>query len=134
MEPTQEPMRSWNKISADRLADEVAVLVRRGVIDSRSLAADALLDYRDPPFTERSERLAGPEDGTGLLCQVLYGRPARPRDYLGSDARMLHDAADEITRLRAAIRDVLLELDGEPVSAKVLAKRLTEALRERAIV
>ena len=33
------------KIGADRLADEVAVLVRRRVIDARSLASDALLDY-----------------------------------------------------------------------------------------
>jgi hypothetical protein len=46
---------------ADLLADEVAVLVRRDVIDSRSPAADALLDYRDPPSTERADRMAGLE-------------------------------------------------------------------------
>lgn len=43
---------------ADAIADEVAVLVRRKVIDSRSPAADALLDYREPPSTERADRLA----------------------------------------------------------------------------
>lgn len=43
----------------------------------------------------------GHRDGTERLCHALYGRPARPRDYLGgSDARMLHDAADLIARLR----------------------------------
>lgn len=48
----------FDQLCADRLADEVAVLVRRGVIDSRSPAADALLDYRNPPSTPRADRLA----------------------------------------------------------------------------
>ena len=43
---------------ADALADEVAVLVRRKVIDPRSPAGDALLDYRDPPSSPRADRLA----------------------------------------------------------------------------
>jgi hypothetical protein len=46
------------EIGANRLADEVAVLVTRSVIDARSPAADALLDYRDPPRTPRSDRIA----------------------------------------------------------------------------
>jgi len=34
-------------------------------------------------------------DGTERLCRALYGRDAEPADYLGgSEARMLHDAAD----------------------------------------
>lgn len=48
----------WEKRAADRLADEVNVLVRRKIIDARSPAADALLDYRDPPYTEHSDRMA----------------------------------------------------------------------------
>lgn len=41
-------------------------------------------------------------DGTERLCQALYGRKATPRDYLGgSDAKMLHDAADRILLLAA---------------------------------
>lgn len=44
--------------AADRLADEVAVLVRRKIIDARSPAGDALLDYREPPPSERSDRMA----------------------------------------------------------------------------
>lgn len=43
---------------AARLADEVAALVRRGVVDSRSPVADALLDFREPPSTARADRLA----------------------------------------------------------------------------
>ncbi len=47
-----------DKVCADALADEVAVLVRRKVIDSRSPAADALRDYREPPSTPRADRMA----------------------------------------------------------------------------
>lgn len=40
----------------------------------------------------------GGMDGTERLCRSLYGRKATARDYLGgSDARMLHDAADRLT-------------------------------------
>ena len=40
-------------------------------------------------------------DGTDRLCRVLYGRGARPQDYLGGlDARMLHDAADRLEELK----------------------------------
>jgi hypothetical protein len=35
----------WNKIGADRLAYAVARLIQRRVLDSRSEAGDALLDY-----------------------------------------------------------------------------------------
>jgi len=41
-------------------------------------------------------------DGTERLCQALYGRKATARDYVGgSDAKMLHDAADRIAELKA---------------------------------
>jgi hypothetical protein len=41
-------------------------------------------------------------DGTDRLCRALYGA-AKPADYLGgSDAKMLHDAADRIAELLAA--------------------------------
>lgn len=48
----------FDRRAANALADEVAVLVRRQVIDSRSPAADALLDYREPPSSPRADRLA----------------------------------------------------------------------------
>lgn len=38
------------------------------------------------------------KDGTERLCQALYGRSAKPADYLGgSNAKMLHDAADRLS-------------------------------------
>lgn len=47
-------------------------------------------------------------DGTARLCRTLYRRKEEPRDYIGgSDARMLHDAADEIERLREVRAAVL---------------------------
>lgn len=49
--------------------------------------------------------------GTDKLCMALYGRPAQPRDYLGgSDAKMLHDAAEVIAALAK-----LLDCDGDVV-------------------
>lgn len=44
------------------------------------------------------------KDGTRRLCNAVYGRDERARDYLGgADARMLHDAATEIERLRSIV-------------------------------
>lgn len=57
-DPTRTYLLPMDKRCADALADEVAVLVRRKVIDMRSPAADALLDYREPPTTPRADRLA----------------------------------------------------------------------------
>lgn len=43
----------------------------------------------------------GTGNGTDGLCEALYGRPAEMPDWVnGGDARMLHDAAIEIDRLR----------------------------------
>jgi len=51
-------VRLFDQLGANRMADEIDVLIKRRVIDSRSPAADALLDYREPPRTPRSDRLA----------------------------------------------------------------------------
>ncbi len=48
--------------AADALADEVSVLIERKVVDTRSPAADALLDYRDPPTSPRADRIVELED------------------------------------------------------------------------
>lgn len=53
--------RMFDQLGADRMADEIDALIKRRVIDSRSPAADALLDYRDPPRTPRSDRLGALE-------------------------------------------------------------------------
>ena len=58
--------------AADRLAYEVNRLVRRGVIDARSAAADSLLDYASGRFGDsdpigqlerRFEQATGSEEG-----------------------------------------------------------------------
>lgn len=54
----EPPPGPFSRRAADALADEVAALVLRGVLDSRSPAADALLDYRTPPASPRADRLA----------------------------------------------------------------------------
>lgn len=53
----KEPLRTMKDRAADHLADEVQVLVQRRVIDSRSPAGDALLDYREPVRSKRGDRL-----------------------------------------------------------------------------
>jgi hypothetical protein len=58
MAPDEPSLSPFDRHCADALADEVAALVRHGVLDSRSPAADALLDYRNPPSSPRADRLA----------------------------------------------------------------------------
>ena len=47
----------FDRRCADALADEVDILVGRHVLDQRSPAADALLDYRNIPRSQRSARM-----------------------------------------------------------------------------
>jgi len=64
------------------------------------------------------------EDGTDRLCRALYGRQPVPKDYLGgSNARMLHEAANHITRQQLElnlIKNALLSI-AEPECFDVLA-------------
>lgn len=53
-----KPLDSFSQRAAHALADEVDVLIAWHVIDSRSPAADALVDFRSPPRSERSARIA----------------------------------------------------------------------------
>lgn len=40
-------------------------------------------------------------DGTNTLCLAVYGRKAKPKDYIGgSEANMLYDAAKLIHKLK----------------------------------
>lgn len=62
-------------------------------------------------------------DGTDLLCKALYGRPGKVADWLGgSEARMLHDAAKEVDRLRAE-NERLRERSEEAALARLRAWR-----------
>ena len=64
-------MVTFDMRAADALADAVDVLVQRKEIDSRSPAADALLDYRHPPSTARSNRMAVLESWRASACKVI---------------------------------------------------------------
>jgi len=66
--------------------------------------------------TQRNSRSQYPgQDGTERLCQAVYHRHATPRDYLGgSEANMLHDAADEIARLRAELSNRKVDARPDP--------------------
>lgn len=80
----RRPLRTFDQLGADRLADEVAVLVHRRVVDARSPVADALLDYRDPPSTPRAERMARLEADAARLERRVAELEAR----LGAGAEL----------------------------------------------
>ncbi len=99
---------------ADMLADEVAALVMRRVIDSRSAASDALLRYREEPRTELSDRIAALEsalsaaraalDGEREALAVICDEQASlaKRDRCHAEAVTLHQIAVMIRARRAA--------------------------------
>lgn len=87
-----QPMRLVDHLAAQHMADEIAVLVRRKVIDSRSPAADALLDYRNPPQSERSDRMVDLEQQLArmrgaLATSTIYWR----YPMLSSEEKACHD-------------------------------------------
>lgn len=54
-----EPIPAMRRRAADRLAAAVDLMVHRGVISSRSPAADARLDYGDPLTEEQALAMLG---------------------------------------------------------------------------
>lgn len=66
-------------------------------------------------------------DGTDQLCRALYGREAKPQDYSGSEAKMLHDAAKVVTAARCIRHWHDSGSDGMVVSAEHV-RALWEAL------
>nr|BDD48123.1 hypothetical protein 39 [Balneolaceae bacterium] len=67
------------------------------------------------------EALVSGSDGTDELCNALYGRKAKPEDYLGgSDAKMLKDAAKVVKAARKIKHwdDTGRNSEGMVVSAK----------------
>jgi hypothetical protein len=65
------PREPFDVRCADAMADAVDVLVRTKVIDARSPAADALIDYRNPPTTPRSDRILDLESTITELRDLL---------------------------------------------------------------
>lgn len=117
---SRDPLSPLQKMAADRLADEVAVLVTRGYLDSRSAAADALLDYRQPPRSPRSDRLAELENGVAterarIRKELLeWANPmveaiqaTRATAYQGSIGAPDSARLDVLTGLRTALDRIL---------------------------
>ena len=81
-----------------------------------------------------ARRVPDSADGTERLCFAVYGRPAQPRDFLGgSQAHMLHDAADTIAALRAVVdaaREAEAERDALRERVRVLEAVAVAARRE----
>lgn len=99
------------KRAADALADEVAALVRRRVIDSRSPAADALLDYRDPPTTPRADRLAVLEAERDAATARAEQAERRVQTFQHGERQALKMAGEAEARVRdleGAARRVVL--------------------------
>lgn len=98
---------------ADRLADEVAVLIRRRMIDARSPVGDALQDFRSPPSTERADRLAMLEselsafrraaltDGAGGTEEA--GGPKVDGFALGATVQDLMDVVEDVETTRTPL-------------------------------
>lgn len=58
--------------AADALADEVAALVMRRALDARSAVADALLNYRENPRSDRSDRIAALETDLAAARDAVF--------------------------------------------------------------
>lgn len=77
-------------------------------------------------------------DGTERLVQALHGRKALPPDYIGgSQARMLHEAADRIEGAKAReaellvlLREAQRQLRDESAAEQDLYDRIAAALGE----
>jgi hypothetical protein len=56
-------------------------------------------------------------DGTERLCRTLYGRDPIASDFLGgSNAKMLHDAADKLQELKIAVWNARAQNEGSIVA------------------
>lgn len=80
------------RVDADRLADEVAVLVHRGTLDARSPAGDALLDYREPPATPRADRIVALEAEVQRLTEDRDEARVALRSFRDEQGRVVDEA------------------------------------------
>lgn len=105
-----------------RLADEVDVLIRAKVLDSRSPAADALLDFREPPSTPRSCRLAALEQEL-TTSRAAMDKTRQEADRLLGWVGLARPVIEAVRRLQnptsaRAHRDAVEELETLPLPPK----------------
>jgi hypothetical protein len=139
--------------AADALADEVAALVKRGVLHTRTPVTDALEDYRDPPSTPRADRLASLEherdsfhaeverlkaeaqgalNGLLVVTEVLTDDPKEPAINAARRVAAERDALRaEVERLKAALEDTKDRLRIAATDSEMVESRLA-AIEERA--
>lgn len=92
------------EIKVDQVeAAQVDALIKRRVLDARSPVADALLDFRDPPRTPRSCRLADLECELAA-AKVRAEEAERQRDAIAKGVRLY--------RILAAIAPTTCEVEG----------------------
>jgi chromosome segregation ATPase len=106
---------TFDKRCADALADEVAVLVQRRIIDARSPAADALLDYRNPPSSPRTDQLATLQ----AKVEELEATNRRLEDERNAAETSAGDAEGvargvriEVERLKAQVERLQIDISG----------------------
>lgn len=108
---------------ADRMADEIDVLVRKHVIDARSPAADALLSYRSGnPSTETSTRIVQLENqNRDLTAQLRKQGEYRARAETG-----LHGSIVELRK----IVELKAPTPGRPTADEIGVKVVDAAWNE----
>lgn len=95
-----------------------------------------------PTAADDTEGVARKLDGLDRLSRALYGRKPNAQEYLGgSDAKILHDAADALTpaapggvgveaeNIYAQVRDVVQSMGGGPFRAKEGTRIVAKAIR-----
>lgn len=117
---------TWKIRAADTLADTVAALVQRKVIDFRSAAADALLDYRDPPRNERTDLLAAAQECIAQLEQQLAESRSKSTACIESFdcANGSHSDACPVPRLERELEDARFVIEETSKEARLLQQQL----------
>lgn len=95
--------------AADALADEVAALVRRRIVDYRDPVADALLDYRNPPSSPRADRIGQLEEQVAVLKAEVF-RGEEQVAVLTADLDVLADERDKLSARNADLRQTIVNL------------------------
>lgn len=117
-------LRLWRDRAADELADEVAVLIRRRELDARSPAGDALLSYRDPPPTPRSDRMAELEAAT-------VGLNRRVRELAAQDAPFWKKRTESAWAVLNSLANRLGVVHEDDKIRAAVFKRLDDLERDR---
>lgn len=117
-----------------RLADEVAVLVRQRVVDQRSPVADALLDFREPPASERADRLVVLEkENTTLRERVATLEADRAIDSVLADEhswRLTEAGLHQLSLAEARVKELEANVERQWKERQALEHAAETRVRE----